>query len=88
MATSQLLEMMGDWSFITLKMVSWWVQNPMIQSGETMVTWLPGYLVTWLPCDPSPVTREPGYLVTWLPGYMVTLVPGYLVTWLSENLVT
>ena len=90
MVISQLLEMMGNWSFITLKMVSWWVQSPMIQSGETMVT--------WIPCDPRPEPRDPrtwlpGYLVTWLPNdprskIMVTrdpriwlaLVPGYLVT--------
>lgn len=65
MAISQLLEMMGDWSFIILKMVRWWVQNPMIQSGETMVTWLPGYPDTWLP----------DYLAAWLPWYLVTLIP-------------
>jgi hypothetical protein len=57
MATSQSLEMMGGWSFITLKMVSWWVQKPIIQSGENLDTWLPGYPDIW-------VTREPGYLVT------------------------
>ena len=80
MAISQSLEMMGDWSFITLKMVRWWVQNPMIQSGENLDTWIPGYLVTWLP----------GYLAAWLPGYPVTRVmrtwlPGYLdAGWLDD----
>ena len=70
MVISQLLEMMGDWSFITLKMVSWWVQNPMIQSGEIMVTLIPGYLATWLP----------GYLATWLPNDLRTWLSGYPVT--------
>ena len=68
MVTSQSLEMMGDWSFITLKMVSWWVQNPIIQSGENLDTWLPGYLVTWLP----------GYPVIWVTHGLRTWIPGYL----------
>jgi hypothetical protein len=59
MATLHSLEMMGDWSFITLKMVSWWVQK-MIQSGENLDTWLPGCWVTLVPGDPR----------TWLPGYL------------------
>jgi hypothetical protein len=65
MVTSQLLEMMGAWSSIILKMVSWWVQSPITQSGETLVTWLPGYPVTR---DPIPVTQEPGYLGSWVVG--------------------
>jgi hypothetical protein len=64
MVTSQSLEMMGDWSFITLKMVSWWVQKPIIQSGENLDTWLPGYPVTREPGDGDPVTLILGYLVT------------------------
>jgi hypothetical protein len=55
---------MGGWSFITLKMVSWWVQKPIIQSGENLDTWLPGYPVTREPGDGDPVTLILGYLVT------------------------
>ena len=88
MVISQLLEMMGDWSFITLKMVSWWVQNPIIQSGEIMVTWIPcdprpENLDTWVPGYPG--TWLPWYLATWILGYLVTLIPGYLVTWLPND---
>ena len=65
MATLHSLEMMGGWSFITLKMVSWWVQKPIIQSGENLVTWLPG---CW-------VALVPGYLVTLIPGYPMIMWP-------------